>query len=278
MLQKTGDTPQSRAGVLAVEVERFTTYLGSLPPEAWDQPSACEGWTVAHVAMQPFALQLMRGLSGDFSPPEGSPAVAEHDEDRFAENIYQRALSSRERLGGQLLEDLSRDLDEAVQLFKNVGPNDWDKLCYWPPGPEPVRTLLDMRISELTMHAWDIRSVLEEDYHLSEDSVRVLIDTVPRAVRRAFRPDPSLRQPIRYRFIVTEPVSNSIDLVAAAEGTRVEIPNTEPPDVTFRCRGETYVLVMYGRLKPGQAIADDGMAVVGNMEVAAGFGQRFKGG
>ena len=222
------DTPQSRADVLAVEAERFKVYLASLPPEAWDQPSACEGWTVAHVVAhvtsQDFTLRLTRGLAGDFSPPEGSPTVAEHDEDRFAENIYQRALSSRERLGSQLLGELSRNLDEAVQLFKNVGPNDWDKLCYWPPGPEPVRTLLDIRVSELTMHAWDIRSTLEEDYHLSEDSVRVLIDTVPRAVRRAFRPDPSLRRPIRYRFIVTEPVSNSIDLVATADGTRVETP------------------------------------------------------
>ena len=106
----------------------------------------------------------------------------------------------------------------------------------------------------------------------------MLIDTVPRPVRRAFRPDPSLRQPIRYRFFVTEPVSTSIDLAAAAEGARVEIPTTESADVTFRCHGETYVLVMHGRLKPGQVIADGRMTVEGDGELAAGFGQRFKGG
>ena len=92
-------------------------------------------------------LALNARIVRELLAARGSPAVAEHDEDRFAENIYQRALSSRERLGGQLLEELSRRLDGAVQLCRNVGPNDWGKLCYWPPGPEPVRTMLDTRIT-----------------------------------------------------------------------------------------------------------------------------------
>ena len=40
-------TPQQRVNVLQAEAETFKTYLSSLPPEAWNQPSACEGWTVA---------------------------------------------------------------------------------------------------------------------------------------------------------------------------------------------------------------------------------------
>ena len=115
-------TPQQRVNVLQAEVEAFKTYLSSLPAEAWNQPSACEGWTVAdvvaHLNGQDFASRVTRGLGGDASPPEGAPPVEDHDEDRFAENIYRRALSSRERLGSQLLGELSRNLDEAVQLFK----------------------------------------------------------------------------------------------------------------------------------------------------------------
>ena len=44
-------------------------------------------------------------------------------------------------------------LDESVQIFYKVGPDRGDTPCYWPPGPEPVRTLLNMRIAELTMNA-----------------------------------------------------------------------------------------------------------------------------
>ena len=50
------------------------------------------------------------------------------------------------------------------------------------------------------------------------------------------------------------------------------------PDVTFRCDGQTYVLVMYGRLKTGSALEDGRLTFEGNAELAAGFGQRFVGG
>ena len=276
------DTPEFRAKVLQAEAGEVKKYLGSLSPEAWQQPSACEGWTVAdvvgHLARQPFTLQVTRGLQGDFSPSEGSPAVADHDEDRFAQSIFQRAKSANEEYGDLLLETLNQRLEKDVEIFNSVDPKDWETLCYWPPGPEPVRTLLDMSISELTMHAWDIRSVLDGQYHLSKDSVGVLIDTVERAVRRAFRPDPSLGKPVRHRFIMTNPVSTSRDIVLAAEGARVEPADSNPADVTFRCSGETYVLVMYGRVKPDAAMADGRLTFEGDAELAAAFGQRFVGG
>ena len=252
-------TPEQRLIVLQAEAESFKTYLRSLPAEAWGRPSACQGWTVAdvvaHLTGQPFVTHVTRGLGGDASLPEGAPPVENHDEDRFAENIFQRALSNREQHGENLLPALIQNLDQSVKVFRAVGPEDWEKPCYWPPGPEPVRTMLDMRISELTMHAWDIRSTIEPSYHLSGDSVRVLMQTVDRAVRRAFRPDEEIHNQIRYRFEVMDPFEAAYDVVMAARGTRVEPASTGAANVTFRCDGETYVLVMYGRLSPEDAMA-----------------------
>ena len=274
--------PEFRAKVLEDEGRALKEYLSSLPLEDLKKDSACQGWTVAdvlaHLAGQPFAPRLIRGLQGDISPGEGAPTVLEHDEDQFARNIFDRAQSTKEQHGDRLLEVFSQRQDEIVEVFNNVTPNDWDTLCYWPPGPEPVRTMLDMRISELTMHTWDFRSVLDVEYHLSNESVVVLIDTVDRAVRRAFRPDPSLENPVRYRFINGDPISTARDIVVAADGARVEPASPNVPDVTFRCDGETYVLVMYGRLKSESALADGRLAFEGNPELAAGFGQRFVGG
>ena len=274
--------PESRAKVLEAEVDAAKRYFASLTPEDLLKPSACEDWTVAdvigHLAGQPFALQVGRGLQGDFSPPEGAPVVADHDEDRFAKDISDRARTTRETHGEQLVAVLNQRLDETVAVFNSVDSKDWDTMCYWPPGPEPVRTLLDMRIAELTMHTWDIRSVLDEQYHLSVDSVRALIDTVDRAARRAFRPDPSLARPLRHRFVVAGPVSTSRDIVLAAEGAQVGPAGGQEPDVTFQCDGETYVLVMYGRLKVVSALADGRLAFDGNPAVAVEFGRRFVGG
>ena len=275
-------TPEQRVNILQAEAESFKTYLSSLPAEAWNQPSACEGWTVAdvvgHLNGQNFASRVARGLADDASPPEGAPLVEHHDEDRFAEDIFQRALSNREEHGENLLESFIPRLDESVQVFNTVGPNDWEKPCYWPPGPEPVRTLLDMRIAELTMHAWDIRSTFDAGYRLSDDSVRVLMQTVDRAVRRAFRPDVDIQSEIRYRFEVMEPFETAYDVVMAAQGTHVEPSGKQGADVTFRCDGETYVLVMYGRLSPEDATAQDRLTFQGDSELAGSFGRRFKGG
>ena len=275
-------TPEQRVNILQAEAESFKTYLSSLPAEAWNQPSACEGWTVAdvvgHLNGQNFASRVARGLADDASPPEGAPLVEHHDEDRFAEDIFQRALSNREEHGENLLESFIPRLDESVQVFNTVGPNDWEKPCYWPPGPEPVRTLLDMRIAELTMHAWDIRSTFDAGYRLSDDSVRVLMQTVDRAVRRAFRPDVDIQSEIRYRFEVMEPFETAYDVVMAAQGTHVEPSGTQGADVTFRCDGETYVLVMYGRLSPEGATAQGRLTFQGDSELAGSFGRRFKGG
>ena len=99
-----------------------------------------------------------------------------------------------------------------------------------------------------------------------------------RAVRRAFRPDDTLDGQIRYRFEVKTPITVTRDIVVAAQGTHVEPANGGDADVTFSCDGETYVLLMYGRLSPEDAMARGRLTFQGNSELAGSFGRRFKGG
>ena len=250
---------RDRMATLQRESKSIKEFLLGISAEALEQQSACERWTVAdvlsHVGSQMFVLSITRGLAGDVSPP-GRPAVSEHNEDDFAEGIAQRAFATRAQQGDGLLAWFMGNLDESVKVFDSVEPDQWNTQCYWPPGPEPISTLLDMRIAELCMHAWDVRSVLEANYHLSEDSLRTLIDTVPRAVRGAFRPEPGLKTPVRYRFSTPAPTAHEIDILVTKEGTRLESPSSSAADVNFRCDDETYVLVMYGRVTPDEAMAN----------------------
>ena len=274
--------------LLDTEAQDLLAFLRTLSDDAWSVPSACEGWTVAdvigHLTSVDLSNRLVRGLDGDHSPPDGSPPPESHDEDAFARSIYQRAVDASQRLGDGILADFTDRINETVTLFREVQDDQWDNLVYWPPGPLPVRTLLTQRIAELTMHGWDIRSRLEPDYHLSDGAVIALLDTVDRAARRAFRPDPSLTgQPLRFRFVINHPEPRTMDLVLSDDVARIEetaqSAALHPADVTYDCDGETCVLVMYGRLTP-EAATEAGLLRVadGNSALAASFGQRFVGG
>ena len=274
--------PLELISLLESESDMFTAYLSTLAEKDWLRPSACDGWNVlhvvAHVTGQDFSLRIRRGLSGDISPPHGSPAVEDHDEDRFAEVIFERAFSTAEVFGTNLLTELSSRLDDSIEVFKSVSGDQWGTLCYWPPGPETIQTMLEMRISELTMHAWDVRSELEPDYHLSPLSVHVLCDTVPRAIRRAFRPDPEIDSALRYRFNLIDLSDKSQDVIVTSDGCYLEANSIESLRATFSCKAESYVLIMYGRLKMKNALDLGLLECEDGPEFAMEFGNRFIGG
>ena len=271
-----------RVQLLRAESEELNNFLRQLSDNAWDQPSACRGWSVGdvlgHLTGQDFSLRILRGLQGNVLPPEGSPQIVSHNEDAFAESIFNRGISTKTELGNNLLATFEQRVSDIIQVFEQVRPDQWDTLCYWPPGPEAVSTMLDMRISELTMHAWDIMSRFDSDYHLSRGSVSVLMDTVDRAVRRAFRPDADLQNPKQYRFIVDHDNESEVDIVLSKNGGSVESARGDSHYATFRCDGETYVMIMYGRIKPMDATAR-GLLLCDNGQVSAEeFESRFKGG
>ncbi len=281
-------TAATRIDLFESESRDLLGYLATLSSGDWAADSACEGWSCAdvigHLASVDLANRMLRGLDGDYSPPEGSPPPEQHDETTFARSIYQRAIDARERLGNGLLADFTERIEESIALFRRVEADQWDNLVYWPPGPMSMDTLLTQRIAELTMHGWDIRSRLEDDFHLSDGAVAALLDTVDRAARRAFRPDPLLNdRPLRYRFRITGASARVMDLVLSDEPADiVEHGQGESPaasDVTFECDGETCVLVMYGRLTPDDAVRTRRLSVAnGDVYLAASFGDRFVGG
>lgn len=282
-------TTNNRIDLFEHESAKLMQFLQSLSPQAWETPSACEGWTIAdvigHLTSVDLSNRLLRGLDGDHSPPEGSPSPEQHDEDAFAQSIYRRAVDASRRLGGGLLDDFTERIDETVAIFRDVRPDQWENLVYWPTGPMTVDTLLTQRIAELTMHGWDIRSRLEEQFHLSDGSVTALLDTVDRAARRAFRPDPLLaHQPIRYRFLLDRPEGRVCDLVLSDDAAEITHGTVaEPPpgraDVAVDCDGETCVLIMYGRLTPADAMASGRLTVSeGDAALASNLGDRFVGG
>lgn len=270
--------------LIQAESTRLKTYLHALPREAWSRPSACAEWQVqdmvAHLVLsaRAYTATISRGLQGDASPPEGRPPAGAHNAASAAEGISQRTIALREQLGDQVLAAFETTDNALNHLLASLGPQDWEKSCYHSGGVFPARWVRDMRLSELAIHSWDIRSRFAPDASLTPENLPVLMDLLTTLTPGwAFSLGAKLATPVRYRFTVTGTVPSTIDIVVTGETARIAEVSDALPDVTFHCETEAYVLVRYGRLSLADALATGRVVVEGDQALAAAFGQWFKG-
>ena len=60
-------------------------------------------------------------------------------------------------------------------LLTGLKPEEWHTLCYHPSRPLTVRDLVNLRLTEVAMHGWDIRASFDPQASLSEAGVRALV-------------------------------------------------------------------------------------------------------
>lgn len=270
-----------RVSLIQGLAERLKEFLGTLPTEAWELPSACELWqvrdVVAHLTggVERQIESMTRGLRGDASPP---PAFVPMDGATMAAHNARRDIVLRERLGEELLATFATRYDQLGELLAKFGPQDWVKPCWHARrGVLPARGYVDLRIQELAVHDWDIRWAIEPEPHLNPESVRLLLEAASTWLGMSFRPGPRLSSPLVYRFEVTGWPSLRHLVVVAGDSFRV-IPRSEAEaNVVLRCDPETYLLLVCGRLRAAGAVAEGRLAVAGDALLAEQFQEWFKG-
>jgi hypothetical protein len=190
------------------------------------------------------------------------------------------SVTRRENLGDQLLATFTTTSNQLHQVFAQCRSQDWERLCYHPAGLLPVRTIADMRLTELVMHGWDIRVKIEPEAHLEPESFSTFVEmfTGPFGwCRWTLLPGGQRSTPVRYRFEVTEPVSLRRDLVVEGNHACLEPVTAAPAHVTFCCATEPFVLLLYGRLPLSDAIAAGHITAEGATELIPTFAQWFRG-
>ena len=253
---------EARREEIARAGRRIEEFLLTLTADDLARQSACEGWTVGDVVGHliergdPLPDQIERGLAGDLTPTPGFTDDPPISEDQFRINLDRGAVELRQELGDGLLAEFARVNSEFNRVLSLVGPDDWNKLCFHRLRPETVRAKADIRIAELAMHEWDMRWAFDPEAKLAEDSLPGLVYASGRAVRRAFRADPSRKGAVSYRFTLGVPNPSAVDVILAPEGASFEIENGGEPDVIFVCDPATYAMVIFGRWKLRDVIAD----------------------
>ena len=255
--------PQDRIHLVKSESDRIKQYLSVLSTVDWSSQSACEAWqvrdVVAHMIMggEMYVGNIGRGLANDSSPSDGMPPAGSGDGAARQVANAQRAILIRENLGEQLLSAFSASCDELDQLLEGIGPQDWDKPCFHPAATMPVRTYVNLRLAELSVHEWDIRSRLDRSAHLPEKCLPAIMDAISAfIVGILFNPGSKLGSPVRYRFELTGAMPSRHDIMVEDGKAHMLPTESAIPDVTFRCDTETFVLLAYGRITLAAALAN----------------------
>jgi uncharacterized protein (TIGR03083 family) len=274
--------PEQRVSILQSETRKLEEFLGTLAHEDWQRSSRCDQWTVADVVAHLTAMdqdctaRIGRALHGDASPPPQAPPIA----GQAAAAIAHHAIAVRQQLGDDLLPTFIAAQRALQETLTTIGPADWDKPCYHPQGSVSIGWLVDALINECTIHGWDIISMFDPHTRLSPTCLPMMVER--NAQRRRWRKAPSdtagAAQALRYRFEVTDVPGYRTDVVLTDAQQYLEAAANTPADVTFRCDGETFVLLMYGRIRAQEAVSRGRMTFEGDTALVAAFSQRFTGG
>ena len=262
------------------ESARIGAYLKTLKPEAWSTKSVCDAWevqdVVAHLtgAVERFGPNIVRGAEGDSSAPDGMPQAGVGDMAARLRANAQVAIDYRESLGSGLLATYNDGRLKFDEFLSGLQDADRDKPCYHPAGTISVETYLNLRLTELIVHEWDIRSSLEREPVMSAESLLAIIEMFPVfVVGRLFDPGANMTATARFRFELTGSVAGSYDIVAGGgQKAIMESASDKRPDAIFGCDTQTFVLLVYGRLSLEKAMADDLIIVTGDTSLTAGFG------
>ena len=261
---------------------RLEAFLRTLAHEDWQRSSRCDQWTVADVVAHLTAMT----------------SRLRHESCRAYAEIPRHRRKCR-RLPGrqpQTLPTMPLRCGSvlATTCCPRFSPRSARSMRPWRPSAQQTGTsrttlhnsayrlggIVDAYITERTIHGWDIQSVFDPHARLSPACLPIVVER--NAQRRRWHQAPSDAAPlapsIRYRFDVTGVPHYRTDVVLTDRQPYMETVGHVPADVTFRCDGETFVLLMYGRIRAHEAVSQGKMTFEGDIESVAAFSQRFQGG
>ena len=219
---------------------------------ALDGPSACSEWDVgtvaAHLAGGAVRQReaMLRGLAGEGGPPDdGAPSTPDQVQQSNAVNNAQM----RAELGDGLLDNFQQRYQELDEMLR--GWSDWSIGCWHRRrGTMPAGSYVDLRIQELVIHDWDMRSGGTGDGELDAEGARALLPASEMWHELCFRPTAALTTPVVYRFEIGDDGGELChDVVVTGDAYAIEpCSDDRRPELTVRCDAGTYLLCLYNRV------------------------------
>jgi len=277
MTAKTNEI-EYRVGVAKRLAKNIRTYLSELTLDEWELPSACSEWRVRDVVSHLIggaerqAESMERGRGGDSNPPAGFSIL---DPAELSAINAKRDIDRSNQLEGRSLELFDVSYAKLHQEFDQYQGDSWKMLAWHARrGAMPASAYVELRIQELAIHDYDIRSSFQSDVGLDPESVPILLDMTPRWLRMCFRPSDRLTRPVVYCFNVG---SETYRIGVSGDEFAMEIGDATQADLSLSASSEDYLLFTYGRLSAADGIASGKLVSIGDQRRLDQFEVWFKG-
>jgi uncharacterized protein (TIGR03083 family) len=254
--------------------------MEALPPAAWQQPSDCDGWTIAaafiHVVQVAELLgdSLARGRTGDSGPP---PLAAAEGVQAYR---AARAVRQQEALTKSPAELFAwyRQAVVAIEAELDELPSAPPDAQGWHPiGPRPLAWVQDQWLFEVALHDWDVRVALDPATEVRSSVQSAFARTLPGRLGRGFggADDSAVAGTYRVELSGDAPFVISIQV---GNGALTILPDDgAAPDATIRTDPSAFGLVTTNR-RPVERFAEAGRwQTAGDTARAETFARAFRG-
>lgn len=189
---------QQRVEALRSEYEQLERHLRALDASGLAAPTACEGWSAADVAAhlawnaRLYVRSLGMGLAGEAPPPPppgsgGAPKITPGF-------VRDRSIEVREKLGDGLLDNFEEHNTAFIAMLDALDPGVRDTLSVpFLNDTIPLRRLIGLRINEVALHSWDVRSPADPGAALTQDAALASIELWRDTIERRLQPGPETR-------------------------------------------------------------------------------------
>ena len=225
--------------------------LSEGPPDALNGPTACSEWDVgtvaAHLAGGATRQRdaMLRGRDGQGGPPPGEetrPTADQVQQSNATSNVQ-----TRNEWGDALLDNFHHNYQELDDLLQ--GWSDWSIGCWHRRrGTISAESYVDLRIQELVIHDWDIRSGGAGSGELDPEGAVALLPASEMWYQLCFRPTAPLTTPVTYRFDIGDGTLQHDVLVTGDAFTVSPCSADRQPELTVRADAGTYLLCLYNRV------------------------------
>ena len=261
---------QQIVGALREEFDTLDRYLGALAAGRWRGPTACTEWDLTKLVSHLSSGALMHLATVKVATENAPPLTPE----------------SRQQIWNRM------DSLEPEQLYPEFQQNNREYTAYMEQLPEPQRgmqvasfagdvpmaVLTRFRLSELSLHSWDARVVLDPTARLLFGSVGPLVEhTLWFMSRRSSAEERERLAGSVFEVDLEGRSRRRVALAVARDGVSIGEAGQASPRATLWLTGEAFVRLAAGRFPLEAAERRAEVAIDGDRQAALRLNALFPG-